>query len=315
MSLNDYITLGNTEIRISRIGLGIMQWGDIKLDELTQPVNQDVLEIYQTAVDNGINFLDSAEMYGNGRSETHLGMCLKALPKDIIIATKFMPFPWRLSKGELRAALMRSLKRLDLSHVDLYQMHWPIPTVRIKSWMDAMADVFADGLIRAVGVSNYSLNQTRLAYDALDRHHIPLASNQIRYNLLDRRPERNGIVDLCRQLGITIIAYSPLEKGILTEKYSPENLPSGFRALIYNKKYLIKLRTLFDVIHQIGEAHNGKTSAQVTLNWLTYKGAVAIPGARNKKQAKENAGGLGWQLSAEEVENLDRVSNVFMRIF
>jgi aryl-alcohol dehydrogenase-like predicted oxidoreductase len=305
-----YIALGKTGINITPIGLGCMQWGDIKLtDKLNSQADKDIREAFRVSLDRGINFFDTAEMYGNGRSEIHLGKYLKEILKNIVIATKFMPFPWRLSKGELRSALLKSLKRLGLSRVDLYQMHWPFPPVGIRSWMEAMSDAVADGLIRAVGVSNYSPTQTTFAFDALDKHHIPLASNQVKYSLLDKKPDRSGLVDLCRKLNITIIAYSPLEKGILTGKYTPDNLPSGNRSWIYNKKYLTKIEPLLSTLHEIGEAHTGKTSAQVALNWLTSKGAVPIPGARNKKQADENSGGLGWQLSSEEVARLDRVSD------
>lgn len=311
--LDKYVHLGKTEIKISHIGLGIMQWRDIELGPSDAPINKDIQEIYQTSVDSGINFFDSAEMYGYGRSETHLGRCLKAMPKDIVIATKFMPFPWRLTKGELRAALMRSLNRLGISHVDLYQMHWPIPPVPIKSWMDAMADAVSDGLVRAVGVSNYSPSQTTKAFEALAKRQIPLASNQVKYSLLDRRPEKSGLVDVCRDLSVTIIAYSPLEKGILSGKYTPENLPTGYRSWRYNRTYLQKIQPLMEAIHQIGDAHHGMTYAQVVLNWLACKGIVPIPGARNQMQAVENAGGLGWQLTTEEVATLDKLSNEVTR--
>jgi len=285
-----------------------MQWKDIRLDQSETPINKNILEIYQTTIKSGINFIDTAEMYGYGRSEIHLGKCLKLFSNELVVATKFMPFPWRLSKGELRSALLRSLKRLGLSHVDLYQMHWPIPPVLISSWMDAMADAVADGLIHAVGVSNYSPSQTNKAYEALAKRHIPLASNQIKYSLLDRHPEHSGLVELCRTLGVTIIAYSPLEKGILTGKYKPDRLPSGARSWIYNKNYLVKIEPLFDEIHQIGAVHNGVTPSQVALNWLICKGAMPIPGARDKNQAQENVGGMGWRLSAEEVVRLDKIS-------
>lgn len=313
MAIEDLINLGQTEIKISRIGLGIMQWGKIELEPAEASINEDVLAIYLTSLDNGINFIDTAEMYGSGKSEIHLGRCLKSLPKNFVIATKFMPFPWRLTKGELRSALLRSLGRLGISHVDLYQMHWPIPPVPIKSWMEAMADVVSDGLIRAVGVSNYSRSQTSRAFEALARHHIPLASNQVKYSLLDRRPEKNGLVDVCHALGVTVIAYSPLEKGILTGKYTPEHLPPDDRSWRYNRYYLNKIQPLMDAIHQIGEAHNGMTFAQVALNWLVSKGIVPIPGARTQMQALENAGSLGGQLTAEEITSLDNISDEVTR--
>ena len=306
----NYIPLGKTAINISPMGLGVMQWGDIKLsDKPGAQVDKDVRETFKVTLDAGINFFDTAEMYSNGRSEIHLGKCLKEISSDIVVATKFMPFPWRLAKGELRSALLRSLKRMGLSQVDLYQMHWPIPPVGIKSWMDAMSDVVADGLIRAVGVSNYSPAQTTIAFEALDKHHIPLASNQVKYSLLDRHPERSGLVELCKKLDITIIAYSPLEKGILTGKYTPNNVPSDFRSWRYNKTYLTKIEPLLHVLHEIGEAHASMKPTKVALNWLMCKGAVPIPGSRNMMQARENAGGLGWRLSNEDVNRLDKISD------
>ena len=117
------------------------------------------------------------------------------------------------------------------------------------------------------------------------------------------------MVDLCKKLGITLIAYSPLEKGILTGKYSPENLPQGLLAWRYNKTYLTKIEPIITALREIGEAHGGMTPAAVALNWLICKGAVPIPGARNSKQAQDNAGALGWQLSTEEVDRLDKISD------
>jgi aryl-alcohol dehydrogenase-like predicted oxidoreductase len=303
------INLSKTEIRISDLGLGIMQWGDIKLPKTGSSISPDVRDVYVTSLSAGINFIDTAEIYGNGKSELHLSRCLKEILKDVVIATKFMPFPWRLSKGELKAALSRSLHRLGLDHVDLYQIHWPFPPISIKKWMDAMADVVAEGLVKAVGVSNYSPSQMELAYDRLAKYKIPLASNQVRYNLLDRRPERNGLLDLSQKLDLRIIAYSPLERGILTGKYTPEHMPTDFRAWRYNKSYLAHISPLLAEIRDIGEAHGGKAPASVALNWLIFKGAVPIPGARNKQQAEENASALGWLLSSDEVDRLDRLSD------
>lgn len=306
-----YLQLGKTGIKISPMGLGTMQWGDIDIPETeNRKLDSKVSGIYKTTINAGINFFDTAEIYGSGRSEIHLGECLAEMNGHVIVATKFMPFPWRLGKKQLRFVLLNSLQRLGLDHVDLYQVHWPIPPVSIKSWMDAMADVFADGLIRAVGVSNYSPAQTRVAFEELAKHSIPLASNQVKYSLLDRRPEKSGLTDLCRQLGITIIAYSPLEKGILSGKYTPDHLPSGFRSWHYNKVFLKKITPLLDMLTKIGREHTGKTPAQVALNWLICKGAVPIPGARNQQQALDNAGGLGWELMDEEVTKLDHIGQM-----
>jgi len=300
------IILGNSGIQISPMGLGLMQWGDIKISD--DIIDEGIGKVFSATLKDGITFFDTAEMYGNGKSEIHLGRCMKAYPSQAVVATKFMPFPWRLSKGELKAALKRSLHRLGLQSVDLYQMHWPIPPVSIKSWMDAMSDVYEEGLIKAAGVSNYSPAQTQAAFDALSKHNIPLSSNQVKFNLLDRRPQRNGLVDLCKQLGVTIIAYSPLELGILTGKYQQNNLPKGVRRWRYNTKSLVKLQPLINKLQQIGEAHGGLTPAKVALNWLICKGAVPIPGARTLSQAQDNVGALGWRLDENEISILDRIS-------
>jgi aryl-alcohol dehydrogenase-like predicted oxidoreductase len=307
--VNEKIMLGRSEIAISPLGMGIMQWGDIKLPQQSNQLEYDIVrKMFQDALDHGITFFDTAEMYGNGKSELHLHRCLEVMSDNIVIATKFMPFPWRLSKGELKSALKKSLKRLGIEQVDLYQMHWPFPPVPIPTWMEAMSDVVADGLIKAVGVSNYSPNQTRLAFDTLAKYNIPLASNQVKYNLLDRRPDKSGLVDMCKKLGVTIIAYSPLEKGLLTGKYNNENLPRGFLAWRYNKSVIAKIEPLFITIREIGDSHGGKTPAMVALNWLVCRGIVPIPGARNPSQVVDNAGALGWHLSDEEISKLDQLS-------
>ncbi len=308
------IELGKTGIEISPLGIGTMQWGDIEFtDQTGSNVDHDIRGVYQIGLDSGINFYDTAEVYGGGKSELYLGKYLKDISNKVIVATKFMPYPWRLQKGELRSALKRSLRRLGLNHIDLYQVHWPIPPVSISSWMDAMADAVADGLIRAVGVSNYFVSQTLKAYEALARRHISLASLQVKYNLLDRHIERNGMVDLCKNLGVTIIAYSPLEKGILTGKYSIGNLPQGFRTWRYNNSYLARIEPIISALREIGEAHAGKIPAAVALNWLMCQGAVPIPGARNAKQAQENASAMGWRLDDEEVERLNKISEQITR--
>ena len=208
MQVDKYIQLGKTDIMIAPIGLGTMQWVNIH-----KPAGYSILEennyreIFHINLDMGINFYDTAEIYGNGNSESYLGKYYKEIEKKIVIAIKFMPFPWRLSKGQFRSALKRSMTRLGIGQVDLYQIHWPFPPVPIKAWMHAMSDAVADGIVRAVGVSNYSLSQTEIACEALSKHDIPLASNQIKYNLLNRRPDKSGLINLCNQLGITVIAY------------------------------------------------------------------------------------------------------------
>jgi aryl-alcohol dehydrogenase-like predicted oxidoreductase len=192
--------------------------------------------------------------------------------------------------------------------VDLYQIHWPFPPMPIEQWADALADVFHAGLVRAVGVSNYSAEQTRRAHAVLAKRGVPLASNQAHYNLLHRDPECNSLLQTCRELGITLIAYSPMAMGVLTGKYTPENPPSGIlRGPRYSRQFLARIQPLIALMKEVGAAH-GKNPAQVALNWVMRKGAVPIPGAKNARQAQENIGALGWRLAESEIAALDAVS-------
>ena len=174
--------------------------------------------------------------------------------------------------------------------------------------MDAMAEAAKSGLTRAVGVSNYSAEQTRRAHERLAKHGVTLASNQIQHSLLHRRPERNGTIAACHELAVTVIAYSPIAKGVLSGKYTPENVPPGLRGRMYNREYLAKVQPLIGLMKEIGQAHGAKTPTQVALNWLICKGAVPIPGAKNARQAQDNAGGMGWRMSEAEVRALDEAS-------
>jgi aryl-alcohol dehydrogenase-like predicted oxidoreductase len=263
---------------------------------------------YQVSREAGINFFDSAEIYGRGRSERLLGGFLRASGDKIVVATKFFPYPWRWRRAKLLSALRGSLERLGRDRVDLYQIHWPYPPVPIETWVDGLADAVEAGLARAVGVSNFNPDQTRRAHAVLAKRGVPLVSNQVQYSLLHREPERDGLLDLCRDLDITLIAYSPMAMGVLTGKYTPENPPPGIRGRRYRRQFLAQIQPLIVLLGEIGQTHGGKTPAQVALNWVMCKGAVPIPGAKNARQAEENVGALGWRLADEEVVALDVAS-------
>jgi aryl-alcohol dehydrogenase-like predicted oxidoreductase len=146
------------------------------------------------------------------------------------------------------------------------------------------------------------------AYSALARQNIPLASNQVHYSLLNRTVEKNGLLARCKELGIRLIAYSPLEQGLLTGKYDPNNRPPGTRARI-PASLLSKIEPVIKLMTTIGQDRGGKTNSQVALNWAICKGTLPIPGAKNVEQAQENAGALGWKLTEEEVAQLDETSD------
>ncbi|MEW6287160.1 MAG: aldo/keto reductase [Chloroflexota bacterium] len=291
------------------MGLGAWQWGDRLVWQFGQGYDdQAVREAFKLSVEEGIRFIDTAEVYGNGLSEHLLGRFLKETEQPVLIATKYFPFPWRLSRASVPRALKNSLERIGVESVDLYQVHWPTPLMSVDRLMDGMAECVKSGMTRTVGVSNFNQTQMLAAYSALARQGIPLASNQVHYSLLNRKVEKNGLLARCRELGIRLIAYSPLEKGLLSGKYNAQNHPPGMRARTY-ASLLPKIEPLLKLMTTIGQDHGGKTNAQVALNWLICKGALPIPGAKNVRQAQENIGALGWRLTDEEVAKLDEMSD------
>lgn len=306
----EQITLGPTEVCISPMGIGTWAWGDQFFWGYGRGdySDADLQLAFESTLQAGINFFDTAEVYGLGRSESLLGRYLQASDQSVVMATKFMPWPWRLNKYTLLDALRRSLERLHMPHVDLYQIHQPLPPVPVEVWMDALAMAVEAGLVRTVGVSNYNLERTRRAYDALAERGIPLASNQVEYSLIKRGIEDNGLLDFCRKKQITVIAYSPLGMGVLTGKYSAENPPPGVRGRRYDRTYLTRIADLLAEMERIGQAHGGRSAAQVALNWTIAKGTVPIPGAKNLRQAQSNAAALEWRLSETEVAALDQAS-------
>ncbi|HET6946434.1 MAG TPA: aldo/keto reductase [bacterium] len=306
MSDMQTIPLGPRGPRVPAVGVGTWQWGDRMYWGFGKDFSeQDVFAAFEESVRAGATFFDTAEVYAGGRSERFLGEFVRQTHAPVLIATKFMPYPTRLNGGALRKALVRSLTRLGLPVVDLYQMHWPFPPVSIETWMDAMAEAHQAGLIRAVGVSNYSVEQMRRAHDALARHGIPLASNQVKFSLIDRESQQSGLLDACRELGVTFIAWGPLSKGVLTGKYGAGHRPPGMRGRRFTPQVFATLDPLLRLIKEIA-ATRAKTPAQVALNWCLAKGTLPIPGAKTGAQARENAGALGWSLTQEEVALLDR---------
>lgn len=292
------------------LGIGTWAWGDrLVWGYGNQYSANDIEETFHAAIENGIRFFDTAEVYGQGKSEKFIGQLLPSVTEKVVVGTKIMPFPWRLSKDALRKTLAASLKRLGLKKVDLYQMHFPMPPVSVERWMQQMVEVYEEGLISAVGVSNYNLEQTKRSVDALQKRGIPLASNQVEYHLLERRIEKNGLMDFCKANGISIIAYSPLAMGILSGKYTPDNPPKGTRSAHYNRALLEAIQPLIKLMKGIGLDHDGKTASQVALNWVISKGTIAIPGAKNISQIEQNAGAIGWHLSEEELSKLDESSD------
>ncbi len=184
---------------VPQLGIGAWSWGDQMFWGYGKGYDEaDIHAAFDACMKAGINFIDTAEVYGSGNSERLLGKFLHETQRPAIVATKFMPYPYRLTKGALRRALLGSLQRLGLPKVDLYQIHQPIPPISARVWMEALADAVREGLILSAGVSNYNPEWTRASFQALARAGIPLASNQISYSLLNRAPERSGLMEAIR---------------------------------------------------------------------------------------------------------------------
>ncbi len=308
----DQRQLGASPVIVPPLGVGVWSWGDTGFWSYGQShTREDINQAYKACLDAGLNFFDTAEIYGRGESERILGECVRQDGRPVIIASKFAPLPYRLSAKTLLDALDKSLERLGMSQIDLYQVHWPYTLLGIDALMDVLAQAYRAGKIRAIGVSNYSAKQMRQAHARLARHDIPLASNQVHYSLLHRKPESNGVLAACRELNVALIAYSPLEQGLLTGKYRVSDAQAsqltGARRFIpaFSSRQRAKTEPLLQVMEPIAKAHD-KTIAQVALNWLLTKDGsiVPIPGAKNARQATDNAGAIGWRLTREEQQSI-----------
>ncbi|PSB32829.1 2,5-didehydrogluconate reductase [Chlorogloea sp. CCALA 695] len=312
------ITLGQSSIAVPPLCIGTWAWGDKLFWSYGSDYDEKQLkEAFNAALEAGTTFFDTAEIYGLGLSEELLGQFMKQSDRSAIIATKFGPLPWRFTAQSVSDALTDSLKRLQVEQVALYQVHWPFSFLMSQeTLMNALADEVQRGRIGAVGVSNYSAQQMQEAHQILARRGVPLAVNQVRYSLLTRQIESSGITATAKQLGVTLLAYSPLAQGRLTGKYRPDSSekPTGARSLDpqFSKAGLEKIEPVVALLRQIGEKRD-RTPAQVALNWLISQGnVVAISGAKTAQQVQQNAGSLGWKLTNDEIAELEQISRPWL---
>lgn len=312
--------LGKTDIRISPIGLGCWQFsrGTGMAGKYWDPLDDStVRDIVDESLKGGVTWFDTAEMYGRGRSEESLSGALKALnrsPGTVVIATKWWPL-FRTARSIIRTVDDR-LNALGGFPIDLHQIHWPYSLSTLKRQMDAMVTLLEEGKIRSIGVSNFSARQMEMCHRLLSERGHVLASNQVRYNLLDRRIETNGVLETARELGITIIAYSPLAQGILTGKFHDD--PSLIRTRqgarrrrrAFQESGLKKTAPLIAKLRDLGQKYQVSPS-QVALNWVIHSQGeivVAIPGASKARQARENAAAMSFELSENELASLQQKS-------
>jgi aryl-alcohol dehydrogenase-like predicted oxidoreductase len=302
----EYINLGRSDLKVSRIGLGAMQFGPMWIEK-----KEVMMDILNHALDNGINFIDTAEVYGRYMSETVVGEGLKERGDrdDLIIATKVHPF--NLRYDDVIKAAEGSLKRLQTDVIDLYQVHHHNAYVPASGTMKALDKLLKEGKVRYVGVSNFSVSLIEEAMDLLKNGEI--ISNQMEYNLLMREIETE-ILPFQRENGIATIAYSPLAMGILSGKYDErtELDEKDFRRndpLFMNKENLGEAQKLISVMKEIGTTHDA-TSAEVALNWLLRSEDVfPIFGSKNVEQARSNISASKWSLSEDERNRITTASD------
>ncbi|MBW4553008.1 MAG: aldo/keto reductase [Aphanocapsa sp. GSE-SYN-MK-11-07L] len=309
-------TLGKTGPTVPPLGIGTWAWGDkLFWGYGDQYGPTEVEAAFRTAVEQGITFFDTAEVYGLGESERLLGEFMKTVSVPVQVATKYGPLPWRFSAEAVKDALTNSLKRLQVDQIALYQVHWPFNFLMSEPTLfEALAIAVQQGKIQAIGVSNYSAEQMTTAWQELDKFSVPLAVNQVRYSLITRQIESQGILAMARKLGVTVLAYSPLAQGLLTGKYTPDHPPKGARKgdARFSQAGLAKLEPVTQLLKQYAQEHD-RTPAQVALNWLIAQaGVIPIPGAKTAQQAADNAGAIGWSLSADQVSQLELASRAWL---
>ncbi len=308
----DEIEIGRSDLRVPRVGIGAMPWSDSRGFGYGSRLGLgEARKAFEACIAAGIRLFDTAEIYGFGKSERILGELVREAEPPLAVATKYAPYPWRWSRGAVVGALQRSLARLGLERVELYQIHFPSPWASIPRMMEGLADAVEAGLTHTVGVSNFSAEQTREAHAVLARRGVPLVSNQVEYSLVKRTPETNGILEVCRELVITLIAYCPLGRGVLSGKYGQGTAPSDrrSRSRLFQDETLARMAPLMEQMRAVGAAHGGATPAQVALNWLARQSHVLpIPGAKNATQARDNAAALDWTMSDDEAARLESLS-------
>lgn len=321
--METYRNLGKSDLKITPIGLGCWQFskGNNFAGKFWPVLEDEVTDhIVSLSLEGGINWFDTAELYGKGASEKGLAGSLQKLgkkPGEVIIATKWWPM-FRTASNILKTIDER-IEALSPYPIDLYQVHQPFGFSSEVKEMEAMAKLVKTNKIRYIGVSNFSAKKMRNAWETLQKEGIQLVSNQVRYSLLDRKIESNGILDTAKELGITIIAYSPLAQGLVTGKFhdNPELLKNiGYRKYMpaFKPSGLAKSKPVVDLVKKLSTSYS-VTPSQIALNWLIYyhgETVVAIPGATKEKHAQENTGAMKFRLSPEDLSSLNEASRGFL---
>jgi len=323
MNFNNLRRLGDSDLMVSPIGLGCLQFSRGKgISGIMWPrlSRNEINDIVWTSVKSGVNWFDTAELYGWGESERALSRSLNDLdiPRDdIVIATKWWPV-LRTAKS-ISSSADRSLAALKTDSIDLYQIHNSFSFSSIATEMKEMRNLIDSRKVRYVGVSNFSAKAMRKAHSELLNYGLKLVSNQVNYSLLKRDIERNGILDTANELGISLIAYSPLGRGLLSGKFHDNPNLINKRHFIrryyasLNKTKLKKSSIVIEALKSIALKYQVSPS-QIAINWVINangENVFAIPGATKPGHAKDNADAVKFELSVDDIAYLKEVSRTF----
>lgn len=301
--------LGKSDLQVSVVALGTWPMGGTTYGHVD---DSESIATIQAALDAGINLIDTAPAYGDGRAETVVGNAIKGRRDQVIIATKVGVVrkpggKWRdLTPASIRQQIEGSLRRLNVDTIDLYQIHWPDPDTPIEDSIAELVKLREEGKFRYLGVSNFDTG----LMDSVTRM-TELASLQPHYSLLNREIEKD-ILPYCVKNQIGILAYGSLGSGILAGKYNekPVFKPGDTRHNFYrffHEPMWSKAMRLVDVLREIASNH-GKPVSHIAINWLTQQEGVtcALVGARRPSQIQENAGAGSWTLSDAELKQINR---------
>ncbi len=293
--------------RVSVIGLGTWQFGSREWGYGDEYAQSEAIRITERALELGINLIDTAEIYAFGRSERIVGDAIRSRRDLAFVATKVFPVVPTAAIVEQRGRA--SIRRLDIASIDLYQVHWPNPLIPITSTMRGMAALQRDGLVKHVGVSNFSLGKWQDAERALGG---PVLSNQVQYSLVARKPDLH-LVPYARDNDRLVIAYSPLAQGFLSARYDGTNTPGGVRSgnSLFLPENVARAKPLLDALREVAKAHDA-TPAQVALAWvIRHPNVVAIPGASSVAQLESNVAAADLELTDDENQRLTVASDRF----
>lgn len=301
------VQVGN--FKLSPVGCGTWSWGNVFLWSYKEENNPRLFETFQELTRKGINWFDTADSYGTGKiegnSEKLLGKFANEVnsPKKLVYATKIAPFPTRLllGKGTMNDAILQSRERLQRK-IDILQFHWR-PIVREEEFVKEFCRNIDDNNAVQLGVSNYGPKTLRQVNEYALKYGHKIHTNQVQFSLLSRYPLENGLTDICEELAIQPIAYSPLALGLLSDKYTVDRLPPGPRGLLF-REYLPALTPLLSELRSLARERK-KSVSQIALNYCLSKGFLVLVGMNTVEQARDNLGAVGWNLKAPEIDALE----------